>query len=82
MLSSCDFSETSLSRSVATGTRFEQCVFTGAALRSILWTTRCVFDHCVFDGVGTLSGSVEGSVFIGTEPVSLDDCIVDHVRRE
>ncbi|WGX97084.1 pentapeptide repeat-containing protein [Nocardioides sp. L-11A] len=77
----CDFTGATLTGSVASGARFERCVFTGASLRSIQWTMRCVFDHCVFDGVGALSGSLAGSVFIGTEPEDLSGCVTDHVRR-
>lgn len=76
----CDFSGATLSKSVASGTRFERCVFTGAALTSIMWTQRCVFDNCVFDGVKSLSGSLAGAEFIGTAPGNLDRCIVEHVR--
>ncbi|UOR00683.1 pentapeptide repeat-containing protein [Leucobacter allii] len=78
----CDFSGATLSRSVASGVRFERCTFTGATLRAVQWTSRCVFDHCVFDGVAALTGSVAGGVFIGATPPELDGCIVDHVRFE
>lgn len=76
----CDFTKANLSGSVASGTRFERCDFTGARLGSIMWTQRCVFDHCVFDDLVSLSGSVAGSVFIGTAPESMDRCITDHIQ--
>lgn len=78
----CDFSGATLSRSVASGVRFERCTFTGASLRAVMWTTRCVFDHCVFDGVASFTGSVAGSVFIGSPLPDLSGCIVDHVQHE
>lgn len=76
----CDFAGATLSKSIATGTRFEGCVFTGASLTSVLWTSRCAFDNCIFEGVKSLSGSVAGAVFLGTAPQSLDRCITDHVQ--
>lgn len=78
----CDFSDATLSRTVASGVRFERCSFTGASLRDVMWTTRCVFDHCEFEGVGSFTGSVAGSVFIGPTPPDLGGCIVDHVQYE
>lgn len=76
----CDFTKANLSGSVASGVRFERCDFTRARLGSIMWTQRCVFDQCVFDGLISCSGSVAGSRFIGTRPDSLERCITDHVR--
>ena len=78
----CDFSGATLSRSVASGARFERCTFTGASLRGVMWTTRCVFAHCEFEGVASFTGSVAGSVFIGPTAPDLSGCIVDHVRYE
>ncbi|GAA2463497.1 hypothetical protein GCM10009857_31500 [Agromyces soli] len=78
----CDFSGATLSRSVASGARFERCTFTGASLRDVMWTTRCVFDHCEFDGVAAFTGSVAGSVFVGPTRPDLSGCIVDHVQYQ
>jgi len=78
----CNFSNANLSRTVASGAVFERCTFTGANLRGVMWTTRCVFVHCDFEGVTTLTGSVAGSVFIGSVPPDLSGCIVDHVRYD
>lgn len=78
----CDFSGATLSRSVASGARFERCTFTGASLRDVMWTTRCVFDHCEFDGVAAFTGSVAGSVFVGPRRPDLSGCIVDHVQYQ
>ncbi|MCS3427579.1 pentapeptide repeat-containing protein [Leucobacter aridicollis] len=76
----CDFSGATLSGSVASGVRFERCVFTGARLSSVMWTQRCVFDNCVYDGLKSLSGSLAGAEFIGTAPGNLASCVTDHVR--
>lgn len=78
----CDFSDATLARSVASGVRFERCSFTGASLRDVMWTTRCVFGHCQFDGVAAFTGSLAGSVFVGPTRPDLSGCIVDHVQYQ